>query len=269
MRLHQILQRFKKAPFNFMGETAIRADFREMNKGRPGNTFDTFFIKMVEVVEEYTAADDRRHNVAYMSQILSVKDLMGRCPEITSIPSAALVRLKLTPHCPYSNTALNFTSKIQVQYKIQRRQLRLSHKDDHYCNALLRYLRFMAVKFRDESQLFFCNGKAKIPIGEPDCPISTGVRGKKTCASDHRICSCRSCLASQRKPNTFTVLKMCHIGGCQSFYRGKVTTIMNDSVLQASNPLGHAAALVMQVKQCDSRPQKHLGIDQMWSNLCF
>jgi hypothetical protein len=44
-------------------------------------------------------------------------------------------------HNPYTKAAQNFTSRLNVQYKIQRRQLRVTHQDEHYCNAQLKYLK--------------------------------------------------------------------------------------------------------------------------------
>jgi hypothetical protein len=69
-----------------MGETGLVADLRHLNKGRQGETYDFFFTKMAELVEEYTAADERRHNVAHLSHYLSLGDLIvhvqtkERCP---------------------------------------------------------------------------------------------------------------------------------------------------------------------------------------------
>lgn len=43
----------------------------------------------------------------------------------TPVPSKSFVRLQFTPRNPFSHAALNFTGRINVQYKIQRKQLRL------------------------------------------------------------------------------------------------------------------------------------------------
>ena len=246
----------------FMGETGLTADLRHLNEGRRGDAFDVFFTKLEDVVEEYTAADERRHNIAHMSEILSLNDLIRqtkeRCPEGTNIPSAALVRLQFTPRNPYSHAALSFTSKIKVQYKVQRRQLRITHKDDHYCNALFKYLRNMAVTLNADCHLFCCDDKAKIPIGAPDVEISTGVRGKKSlapttttlAAADHDLHSSGSLTPS--------VSLRCAIPEDvnKSFYQGTVTTTINDSVLQSSSPMRHATSLVKQIKDLttDRRP---------------
>lgn len=109
---------------------------------------------------------------------LSVEDMIlqtrVRCLEGTYIQSKALV------HSKKSHAGLNFTSRILVRYKIQKRQMRMSLPDDHYCRALWKYMRAFAIKFTDTSVLFCCDDKVKIPFGEPDVLISIGVRGKKT-----------------------------------------------------------------------------------------
>ena len=56
-------------------------------------------------------------------------------PDDSPIPSKSLVRLQYAPRNPYAKTAQNFTRWLTVQYKMQRRQLRLSHPDELYCNA--------------------------------------------------------------------------------------------------------------------------------------
>ena len=43
------------------------------------------------------------------------------------IPSKSLVPLQFAPWYPYAKTAQNFTSRLNIQYKIERRQVRLSH----------------------------------------------------------------------------------------------------------------------------------------------
>ena len=70
-----------------------------------------------------TAADERRHGVAHMSEFLSVRDLIKRVeerlPPDTEVPSAALVRLQFTPCNPYTAAATQFTSRFNIIHKIQ------------------------------------------------------------------------------------------------------------------------------------------------------
>lgn len=131
-----------------------------------------------------------------------------------------------------------------MQYKIQTRQLRVSHIDDHFCAAQLKYIKEKAVELKDKASLFFCDDKAKVPLGEPSCPVSTGVRGKKTIAPvfsvfgayDHDM---------TKASLTPSVYLECDIPNTadKSFVRGTVTTVVNDSVLQTANPFRHAVIL--------------------------
>lgn len=232
----------------FLGEQGLLSDLRHLNPGRPTGRYDVFFQHMTSVIEEVTAADERRHGEAHLSEWLSLKDLMkrveDRCPPETPIPSKSLVRIQFAPKNPYTKVASTFTSKFEIQYKIQRRQLRVDHPDQHYCAAQLKYLKGKAVELKEHTALFFCDDKAKIPVGEPGCAVSTGVRGKKT------IAPCTTTLSSldhdmTKASLTPSVILECSVPDTvdQSFVRGKVVTVVNNSVFQMSSPFRHAAVL--------------------------
>lgn len=89
-----------------------------------------------------------------------------------------MIRLQFAPRNPSTKAAQNFTSRLNVQYKIQRRQLRVTHQDEHYCNAQLKYLKERAIEDQKSCALYFCDDKAKVPFGDPEHLISTGVRGR-------------------------------------------------------------------------------------------
>ncbi|XP_033753387.1 uncharacterized protein LOC117336839 [Pecten maximus] len=231
----------------FLGNTGLVRDLRSLNPGRPSGKFDTFFDALSGQIENITAADDRRHGVAHLSEFISLKEMITKakneCPEGTPIPSKSLVRLQFAPRNPYSKTAHNFTSRINVQHKIQRRQLRVSHPDDHYCNAQFKYLKQKAIN-QQNCTLLFCDDKAKVPFGDPGHLISTGVRGKKTI-----VPSTTTLVALDHDMNhsslTPSVILQCDIPKeiNDSFVRGQVTTVINDSVLQQSSPFRHNAVL--------------------------
>lgn len=128
-----------------LGETGLVADLRELNVGRPSDKFDDFFKASHDIVETYTAVDDRRHGDLHLSQWINLVDLIteaaAKCPEGTLVPSKSLVHLQFQTRNPYSHAAINFTGKIPVQYKIQRRQLRLKHQYQHFCAAFYKYLK--------------------------------------------------------------------------------------------------------------------------------
>ena len=244
----------------FLGAEGLIADLRHLNPGRPGNNFDPFFEQMKNLIEEsLVAADDRRHGASHMSQWLSLKDLIKKtvekCPDDTPIPSKDLVRLQFMPKNPYTRASLNFTSRLPIQHKIQRRQLRAKHVDDHYCAALFKYVKSKAVEESEHLMLFCCDDKAKVAVGEPDAPISTGVRVRKTItpasitleALDHDI---------HKASLTPNVVLKCEVPLSveKSFARGNVYFSVSDSVFQGSTPFRHGVMLAKIAKNFDNVP---------------
>ena len=73
--------------------------------------------------------------------------------------------------------------------KIQCRQLRVAHPDDHYCAAIVLYIKQLSVVPQKECTLFFCDDKAKVNVGEPGIVVSTNVGGKQTLAPSFSIFS--------------------------------------------------------------------------------
>ena len=53
-------------------------DLRHLNKGRPGDTFKSFFKELEKLVEEETAADKRRHGISHESQCINIRDLIAK-----------------------------------------------------------------------------------------------------------------------------------------------------------------------------------------------
>ena len=244
-----------------LGEEGLIADLRHLNTGRPNDRYDVFFEKLIELVADKTAADDRRHGtgVAHLSEWISLQDMIEqaakKCPDGTPIPSKSLVRLQFAPNNPYTSRAQNFSARVPVQYKIQRRQLRAQHPDNHYCAALFKYLKFKAIELKDHAVLYCCDDKAKLPVGEPDKPVSTGVKGRLSIAQttteltalDHDMCMSSltpSVVLQSQIPESVE----------QSFVRGKVTTVINDSVFQASSPFRHAVILQKVTESLEKQP---------------
>ena len=243
----------------FLGESGLLTDLRHINPGRPNNTYDTFFTMLSGIVENVSAADDRRHGIAHMSQFISLEEMMKQakeaCPEGTPIPSKSLVRLQFAPKNPYSKMALNFTSRLEVQYKVQRRQLRVSHPDEHFCQAQFKYLKEMSIELKEKALLMFCDDKAKVPFGDPGSAVSSGVRGKKTIVP--RTTTLASLDHDMTKASlTPSVLLRCSVPETinGSFVRGKVTTVVNDSVFQQASPFRHAAILAKLLSNSQTVP---------------
>ncbi|XP_062603864.1 uncharacterized protein LOC134265655 [Saccostrea cucullata] len=227
-------------------------DMRTLNKGRPDDTFDVFFKKLDEEVSTVTAADERRHgDVAHFSKYISVRDLIEqtakKCPDGTPIPSESTVLFAFVPKNSYVETAKLYKGRINLQHKVQSRQLRASHVDEHYCAAIFLNMREYSVMNRDETCFICLDDKAKIDYGEPGLAISSGVRGKKSivpvstalCALDHDVAS-----KGSLTPSVALVVDIPESGSrTDTFYRGQVYVTLKDSVFQPSTPFRHAAEL--------------------------
>ena len=186
-----------------------------------------------------------------------MKEAKEKCPDGALVTSKSLVRLQFAPRNSYLHSAFNFTGRIQVQYKIQRSQLRVNHEDQHYCAAQFKYFKEKAVEMASDTAVFCCDDKAKVPIGEPGAPISTGVRGKKTIAQS---CTTLAALDLDKSKCSLTpsVYLQCHIPSSpeKSFVNGIVTCILNDSVFEPLSPFRHAAALLeFRNHRNESRPR--------------
>ena len=101
-----------------------------------------------------------------------------------------------------------------------------------------------------EKCIFVCmDDKAKIPVGDPELPVSTGVRGKKSIVPVATVLSAAD--HDMNKANlTPSVILKCEIPDSveKSFGRGQAVTCVNDSVFQPSDSFRHAAMLVKFVK---------------------
>jgi len=210
------------------------------------------------------AADERRHSIEHLAKYISIRDLIDcvkkDLPAEAPIPSESTVLFSFSPKNSYIKTARLYKSRVPLQFKVQTRQLRVSHMDEHYCAAQFKYLRCYAQKHKTESNLLCIDDKAKIDFGEPGQAIASGVRGRKSIvpvssqlsALDHDMQSLGSIIPS-------VCLKVA-IPEEQdgSFYRGEVSVTFKDSIFQPSNPRRHAAdiesMLISENPESDVKP---------------
>ena len=101
------------------GDEDLILDLRHLNKGRPGDTFQVFFSELEKIVDETTAADERRHGISHMSEFLSICDLIqrvkGRVPNETPIPSEATVLYAFAPPNIHKSSSQYYTGKDQLE----------------------------------------------------------------------------------------------------------------------------------------------------------
>ena len=109
---------------------------------------------------------------------------------------------------------------------------------------------------RQLKALIMSFSSAKIPVGNPSLPISTGVRGKKTInpvestlvAADHDMNSSSLTPSAYLMCETPTSLD-------KSFVQGRVNVILNDYVFQQSSPFRHSAAIANALKSGTDYPK--------------
>eukprot|EP00117_Sycon_ciliatum_P050684 scpid23387/ scgid35748/ len=223
----------------------LAADLRHLSSGRPGG-YDVFLAAAQDIIRDCTAEDKRRHGVAHMSHFLSQRDLhkqaSDKCPEGTPIPSVAWLALQFHPKSSQASSALKYTGKLNVRYCIQSRQLRAAHEDDHYCLSLFKLQRAMAVELAEFSHFVCLDDKAKIPIGEPDAPMSTGVRNRHGIAAGGATLAALDHDQASKGSLTPSVVLLSDIptSPCGSFYQGTLHVLLKDTVYQPSTPARHA-----------------------------
>ncbi|CAG2220390.1 unnamed protein product [Mytilus edulis] len=160
------------------------------------------------------------------------------------------------PHSPNANTAKLYKSKILLQFKIQTRQLRDSHQDDHYCSAIFKYKGQFAIKFRDCCKLLCIDDKAKIDFGEPGMAVSSGVRGKKSIVPSNVSLSALDHDLQTKGSVTPSVSLDVSIPESidDTFYRGKVSVIYKDSIFMPSSSWRHATEICQMLQASGEVP---------------
>src|SRR5215469_897134 len=120
----------------------------------------------------------------------------------------------------------------------------MNHIDSHYASAIFRYLKELAIKFKNNTWLVFLDDKHRCKIGEPGHPVAAIERGKQVvvaknetfAVADHDFTKC-SLIPS--------VTMICDIPNNieDSFYKGKVKIGLKDAIFQGSSSLRHMTEL--------------------------
>jgi len=123
----------------------------------------------------------RQGTELYLPLAISVEDFKSEVaktlPPETPISNTETHRIQFMPSNSFQKTALKYTRRFNVKFRIQTRMARVNHTDGKYVETMIRYLKEFCVKFKEET-LFVClYDKAIVPVGEPGIPISTLVFG--------------------------------------------------------------------------------------------
>lgn len=234
-----------------MQDPDILTDLREHNSGQP-KKYSIFFDKSKEYLENVveTAVDDRRHDVfTHLAQAISVPDLLEQvkltCPPDTPIPSEQWLRLQFAPKNPSSYASIQYTGNLKVKFQVQSRQLRKTHMDCHYASAVFRYLKELAVKFREYSTMVCMDDKHHCKVGEPGHPVAAVDRGKRVVVSQDKVfaVSDHDFTKFSVIPSVTFLIDIPESVDEGSFYRGQVYVGVKNLVLEPSSPLRHIAEL--------------------------
>lgn len=237
------------------------------NNGKIQSSFDDFWTELQLYLDEIvTPVNERRHgDTMYLPIAISVRDLCEVVSERLSkkhpgnqppTPSEEWVRLQFWPRNPYARSSLRYTGRFQVKYAVQARQMRKSHPDGRYVAVILRYIKQFTVSFTEYTLLLSVDDKAIVPVGEPNNPISTGVRGHH-----------RSLVSADSSAPILSALDHdFHLFGIvpsvalqidipeshnDSFFSGQPYVTNKDKVTQPSSPYRHSVELVHLVQALD------------------
>ncbi len=239
------------------GDNAEFAYDLRQNNGRVKDTkFNPFWKKMEEIINERTVAHERRHTqVAYMPVAVSVRALVEEIkallPQGTPIPGMTTVKLSFWPCNPYLHSSISYSADFKVKRAVQQRMVKARHEDANYAFIYAMYMKNLAVRFRDNSVFISVDDKAVVPVGEPNKPISTGVRahnrsmvpvGTQLAASDHDF------HIAGVVPSVDYVIDIPE-NASDSFYKGTIHATLKDKVFEASSPTRHAAETVQVLRE--------------------
>lgn len=253
---------------------------------RSGTTRFNRFLAALRVVTDRvldtTASDRRTDTVATLSadvksgEFVSLGDLRQRAIDelktnhnasiatlhtsaaLPPVPCEEWIRLQFMAPNFFVATARRYKGNLELRRIIQSRTLRLEHVDAHYTNAQWRIIKEWIMYMHERCchyQLDGCelimvcslDDKCKIPLGEPDMPVSTKVTRKITrgaitharndvlrLAADHDCTSKSSltpsvCLVMTPKP-AWSLAN----GG--AWYDGELSVSLKDATFQRSSP---------------------------------
>lgn len=121
----------------------------------------------------------------------------------------------------------------------------------------------MALRFKDNSTVFFLDDKAAIPIGFPSTPVSATRRQRKVLhaglapgelsAADHDV------IPMHLTPSVSIMLEPPDEN--QNWYSGKPEVIIKDSIFQPSNAFRHAAEIMKRIKNEPCKEYLFFGTD--------
>ena len=125
--------------------------------------------------------------MVHLAHAISMRDLRDevkkQCPEGTPIPSLEWIRLQFWPKLKHAATGIHYTGRLNIKYMVQKQQWRKVRCDAHYGATVFRYLRELAIKFRESTGFVCLDDKHKIKVGEPGYPLAAAEHGRRVLVS--------------------------------------------------------------------------------------
>ena len=98
-----------------------------------------------------------------------------------------MVQVPIFAQTPNKHTALNYTGRLRIKSMVQQRTVCKFSEDNHYCSALHKDARELAIQYGNFTSFISTDDKNKIRCGEPGCLTSTATCGKKVLVSTDQI----------------------------------------------------------------------------------
>ena len=130
---------------------------------------------MIDAMEKCTHHMPIAISVQHLREVISQRLQQKFSDDTVVIPSEEWIRLRFWPHNPFSTSSLRHTGRFSVKYCVQARQLRKHHPDSWYVSVILKYVKALALRYREHPQMILLTINNIVPVGEPGAPISTSV----------------------------------------------------------------------------------------------
>ena len=233
-------------------DPSLLLDYRSLNGKDTDSKFGIFFEEMGHYFDEQLLqVNERRHgeelNLPMAISIEELRDQISeRVPEGTPIPCSETVRLQFQPNSTFQKTALKYSGRFNLKFRVRTRLARVNHVDAGYVATSFRYLKEFCVSNRENVTFVCLDDKAIVPVGEPGIPISTGVRGhnKVLTPSDgpKLVCTDHDFHIAGLVPSVTFVSRIPRHSN-DTFFDGNIYVTTKDKIFQPSSPYRHASEL--------------------------
>ena len=202
------------------------------------------------MVEQERRSDGLSRTALSASVRSMYREICGRCPPDTHVPSRVTFEHSFYPTCPEKRSTAVYVPKFPVVLKVQTRTMRKAHIDAAYGAKSFKDMKRLAVHLREYCLLISQDDKCKVPVGEVGNLVAATqhtrslpqVDGVQASALDHSV-------------NKFNIIPsvtlLVDIPETieESFHRGKVFITLKDATFEQSHPLRHTAELMHILKE--------------------